>query len=58
VISGQKNSHTDTSNEYGVFCSTASPVPIGYAPTIHSSRLMMPEWAFIAPLGRPVEPDV
>src|SRR5215470_6681776 len=55
---GQKNSHTDTSKLYGVFCNTASPPLIPYALCIHSRRFTMLRCSIIAPLGTPVDPDV
>ena len=58
AISGQKNSHTDTSNENGVFCSTRSVPSSRYASCIHSSRLRIAACTFGTPLGRPVEPEV
>ncbi len=58
VISGQKNSHTDTSKVNGVFCRTLSSAPRRYSSCIHSSRLTMPRCGTATPLGRPVEPDV
>ncbi|KQW02355.1 hypothetical protein ASC87_14145 [Rhizobacter sp. Root1221] len=58
TCSGQKNSHTDTSNPNGVFCSTVSPTPSGYAACIHASRFASAPCRLPAPLGRPVEPDV
>ena len=56
--SGQKNSQTDTSKLKGVFWSTLSSLVSPYCSCIQSSRLTMPLWAFIVPLGRPVEPEV
>gem|GEM_PF-3655823 len=54
--SGQKNSHTDTSNPAGVFCSTRSSAARGYSACIQGSRLTMARWVTAAPFGRPVEP--
>ena len=58
VISGQKNSHTDTSKLDGVFCSTRSSAPRPYCACIHSSRFTMPRCGTSTTLGRPVEPAV
>ncbi len=55
---GQKNSQTETSKENGVFWRTVSEGVSAYCCCIHSRRLTTPEWAFMAPLGRPVEPEV
>jgi hypothetical protein len=56
--SGQKNSHTETSKLNGVFCSTTSSAVSPYCRCPQRRRLTMPRWAFIAPLGCPVEPEV
>jgi hypothetical protein len=56
--SGQKNSQTETSKLKGVFCTTASEGVSPYCSCIQSRRLVTPRCVFIAPLGRPVEPDV
>ncbi len=58
VISGQNSSHTETSKLIGVFCSTRSPAVSPYVACIHCSRLQIPRCVFIAPFGRPVDPDV
>ncbi|MCY1178839.1 hypothetical protein D9M73_192110 [compost metagenome] len=58
VISGQKNSHTDTSKLNGVFCNTVSAPSSAYACCIHASRLYNARWRLPAPFGRPVEPEV
>ncbi len=58
VASGQKNSHTETSKLNGVFCSTASAGPIPKASCIQRIRFTTPACSFIAPFGRPVDPDV
>ncbi|CAM3240215.1 hypothetical protein JANLI_04360 [Janthinobacterium lividum] len=57
-ISGQKNSHTETSKLNGVFCSTVSPAPSPYVCCIHTRRLYSAQWRLAAPFGRPVEPEV
>ena len=57
VISGQKNSHTDTSNPDGVFCTTRSPTASPYSPCIHNNRFTTPPCATTTPFGRPVDPD-
>ena len=58
LSSGQKNSHTDTSKLNGVFCSTTSICA-------RADMLLHPlqpvddaSCSFIAPLGRPVDPEV
>jgi hypothetical protein len=56
--SAQKNSHTDTSNPDGVFCSTRSPGESGYSCCIQRSRLSIAACDTTTPLGRPVEPEV
>ena len=56
--SGQNSSQTETSKETGVFWSTRSEELRPYCSCIHSSRLTIPRWVFITPLGRPVEPEV
>jgi len=58
LISGQKNSHTETSKLAGVFCSTRSSAPRPYRACIHSSRLTTLAWLMSTPLGRPVVPEV
>ena len=58
VISGQKNSQTETSKENGVFWSTRSAGVRPYWACIQSSRLTIPRCEFIVPFGRPVEPEV
>ena len=58
VINGQKNSHTDTSKLNGVFCRTRSLLSRRYASCIQQRRFTIPRCELIAPLGRPVEPDV
>ena len=58
AVSGQKSSQTETSKPIGVFCITRSSALSRYSRCIQSSRLTMPRWVFMAPLGRPVEPDV
>ena len=58
AISGQKNSHTDTSKLNGVFCSTTSSAaePVG---VLHPQQTVgRPAWVFLAPFGLPVEPEV
>ena len=57
-MSGQKSSHTDTSKLKGVFCNTRSWPASEYSRHSHSSRLHTPPCSFIAPLGRPVDPEV
>ncbi len=58
VMSGQKNSHTDTSKLAGVFCSTTSVPSSRYVRCIQSRRLTMPRCVLGTPFGFPVEPDV
>ena len=57
-IAHQNNSHTDTSNEIGVFCRITSSAPIGYSRCIHASRLITERCSTTTPLGRPVDPEV
>ncbi len=57
-MSGQKNSHTDTSNVKGVFCRTVSAAVSPYSSCIHRRRLQMPRWVSMTHLGVPVDPDV
>ncbi|MCY1412228.1 hypothetical protein D9M71_276280 [compost metagenome] len=58
VISGQKNSHTETSKPNGVFCSTRSRLSRPKAACIHCTRLHRAAWLLPAPFGRPVVPEV
>src|SRR5260221_1252016 len=58
VMSGQNNSHTETSKLNGVFWSTTSLEASLYSDCIHSRRLTIPRCALTAPFGFPVEPDV
>ena len=56
--SGQKNSQTETSKLNGVFWRTWSVAVRPYACCIQRRRLVTALRVFMAPLGRPVEPDV
>ncbi|MCY1331037.1 hypothetical protein D9M69_166870 [compost metagenome] len=58
VISGQKNSHTETSKPNGVFCSTRSLPSMRNCACIHCRRLHSAAWLLPAPFGRPVVPEV
>ncbi len=58
VMSGQNSSHTDTSNDSGVLCSTRSSGASPNVSCIHSSRLTIARCETPTPLGRPVEPEV
>ncbi len=58
TISGQKNSHTETSKLHGVFCRTTSCACKPYSCCIHSMRLMMASCDTSTPFGRPVVPEV
>ncbi|GAA3089162.1 hypothetical protein GCM10020001_000120 [Nonomuraea salmonea] len=58
VTSGQKNSQTDTSKPYGVFCSTRSPGSSGSRRCIQASRFTTPACGTTTPFGRPVDPEV
>ena len=58
TISGQKNSHTETSKLNGVFCSTTSSPrqPIG---VLHPEQTIVQTLVGVGrPFGLPVEPEV
>ena len=56
--SGSSSSHTDTSNVYGVFCTTTSPPSSPNRPRCHRSCADTARCSSTTPFGRPVLPDV